>query len=144
MAKRQPLTDREKEEIAHLREDLGWSVAAIARKIGCSHGSVAWALLAMGAEKPGHETKPLPPIPTAPVVAVRNGHVVRRFTVSDDEFILARAAEGLPACRIGKLMTPPRRPNSITARMRTIGRRQAREEARAALLGAAVQTGAIP
>lgn len=121
--KRPPLTRREVERIVELRERR-LSHGAIARLVGCSQGSVSWALLREGVDL--HVMTPLPRVPTEPVIQRRGGHVVRRFTQADDAELAALSAAGLNPCRIAKRMG--RRHNSIIGRMRTLGRREARAE----------------
>lgn len=123
--KRPPLTEAQLERIAELTEDGRYTVARIARMVGCSEGSVGWAQLKLGVDR--HPTKPLPPVPTEPVVARRGEHVVRRYTQAEDAELLRLEAQGLPAYRIGKRLG--RRANSIVGRLRTLARREARAEA---------------
>jgi hypothetical protein len=130
MAKRPNLTKAQVERIVELRTKKRWGVEVIAREIGCSKGSVDWALLREGAEVPGvkHQIRE---IPVDPVIHIRNGRPVRRFTQADDELLLELEAEGLNPVQIGKRFTPVRQPNSITGRLRTLARREARLESMA-------------
>lgn len=130
MGKRPNLTQAQLDQIAELREQRGLSAARIAAIVGCSQGSVSWALLRIGVDI--HTDKPLPPIPAQPTSVQRNGHVVRRFTQADDEVLLKLEAEGLNPGEIGRRMDPPRQPNSIRGRLMTLARREARAEAQQA------------
>lgn len=125
VAKRPPLTEEQLELIADLTEDRRFTASQIARLVGCSEGSVGWAQLKLGVDR--HPTKPLPPVPTEPVVMRRGGHVIRRFTQADDKQLLDLEAKGLNPHRIAKAMG--RRHNSIVGRLRTLARRDARAEA---------------
>ena len=129
MPKRARMTDAELERIAHLTEEVGLNPAQIAADIGCSLGSVTWAQLKIGVD--GRPDKPLPPVPVEPKQAIRNGHIVRRYTQADDNLLLRLEAEGLNPHAIGQRFNPPRRHNSVVGRLRTLARRQARDEARA-------------
>jgi hypothetical protein len=127
--KRPNLTPEQVELICELRGERGWSNQRIAKRIGCSLGSVGWALLREGVERHGDALKPLPPVPLEREVRVRNGHEVVRFNQADDERLLELEAAGLNPCEIGRRMNPPRRPHSVLGRLRTLARRAAREEA---------------
>lgn len=133
MAKRPNLTQAQIERIVELRTKKRWGVEVIAREIGCSKGSVDWALLREGADVPGvkHQIRD---IPIEPVIHMRNGRPVRRYTKADDELLLELEAQGLNPVQIGKRFAPARQPNSITGRLRTLARREARLEAMAEAL----------
>jgi hypothetical protein len=124
--RRPDLTQDELDRIAELRE-RGRSEEAIARTVGCSKGSVSWALLKLGVDI--HADRPLPPVPDTPVTMVRRGHVIRRFTKAEDARLLALEQTGIKTWAIAQAMG--RRNNSIIGRMRTLARRQARQEAQA-------------
>lgn len=126
MERRADLTAEELDRIADLRERR-LTEAAIAAKIGCSLGSVSWALLKLGIDI--NADRPLPPVPTAPVVAQRGDHVVRRFTQAEDEQLLALEADGLSVYAISQRLG--RRNNSVLGRLRTLARREARLETQA-------------
>jgi len=128
MAKRPNLTRAEIDRIVTLRIEKGWSQARIAQSIGCSLGSVSWALLREGAERAGH-TPIVTSIPSEATTYIRNGRPIRRFTEADDKVLLEAEAEGLTPTAIGRRFTPPRLPNTITGRLRTLARREARLEA---------------
>ena len=127
MSKRPNLTKAQVERIVELRTKRRWGVEVIAREIGCSKGSVDWALLREGADIPGanHQIRK---IPDEPVVRMRNGSPVRLFTTADDKLLLELEAEGLNPAEIGRKFSPRRLPNSITGRLRTLARREARLE----------------
>ncbi|WGM45268.1 hypothetical protein KOAAANKH_00129 [Brevundimonas sp. NIBR10] len=128
MPKRPNLTAAELDRIAEMTEVQKLPAWKIARRIGCSLGSVTWAQLRIGADP--RPDRPLPPVPTAPVACVRNGALVRRFTQADDDLLLALEAQGLNYGQIGRSFDPPRQPNSIQGRLMTLSRRAARVEAR--------------
>jgi len=128
MSRRPNLTAAQRDEIAYLREEHGWTIVRIARKIGCSEGSVGWALLAMGVDKPGRVYRPPQPL-LVPVSCLRNGHLVARYTYHDDAQLLALEAQGLNPLQIGKRLEPSRQPNSVLGRLRTLARHAARFEA---------------
>ncbi len=126
MPKRPNLTQAELDVIAELTEERRLSPRKIAMKVGCCEGSVTWAQLRIGADKyPG---KVLPPVPKEPIVAMRGGRPVRRFTQDDDLRLLELEAEGLNYGEIGRRLIPPRQPNSIQGRLMTLSRRAARAE----------------
>ena len=129
MSRRPNLTDAELERLADLTEEQGLTPTQIAAELGCSLGSVTWAQLKIGVD--GRADKPLAPIPTEPKSAIRNGHLVRRYTQSDDALLLRLESQGMNPHAIGKAFQPPRRANSIVGRLRTLARRQAREEMQA-------------
>jgi IS30 family transposase len=126
MARRPNLTREQVELIVELRE-RGWGEGRIATKLGVSEGSVGWALLREGAEAPHTRAKALPPVPLLPIVYKRGAYEVRRFSVLDDKELLALEATGLNACAIAKRIG--RQPNTVTGRLRTLARHQARFEA---------------
>ena len=128
MAKRPNLTPEQVEKIVDLRVNKRRGVEQIAREIGCSKGSVDWALLREGADIPGAKHQ-IRDIPDEPVIHVRNGREVRRYTKTDDRLLLQLEAEGLNPVQIGRRFTPVRQPNSVTGRLRTLARREDRIEA---------------
>lgn len=128
MKKRPNLNREQRDIIADLVENHGWTHARIARHLGCSEGSVAWAILAMGVEKPG-PVRPPKPTPVQRPVCRRGAGWVIGYNIEDDELLLALEAQGLSPVAIGRQMVPRRRPNSITGRLRTLARREARFEA---------------
>lgn len=120
------LSEDELERVAALRE-RGLSYGQIARKIGCSEGSVGWALLKLGIDI--HQDKPLKPVPVSAAPIKRGKHLVRPFTQDEDARLLALEATGMKTHAIARSLG--RRNNSVIGRMRTLARRQAREEAQA-------------
>ena len=110
------------DEACALRE-AGWSCARIARKFGVSPGCISWHCLKLLADPP--KPRPLPPVPTAPVVARRNGHEVRRFTSEEDQRLLDMATAGARKCDMARALD--RKSNSITGRLMTLARREERE-----------------
>jgi hypothetical protein len=123
MARRPDLTPDELERIAELREGRA-SQREIARQIGCSVGSVSWALLKLGIDI--DPDAPLPPVPTEPTQYARGGMVVRRFTEAEDARLLELEASGAKVYHIAKLIG--RQNNSVLGRLRTLARREARAE----------------
>lgn len=126
MEKRAPLTEAETDRIIELRE-AGKTEGFIAREIGCSEGTVSWALLKAGVDI--YADRALPPVPEHPTTCVRGGHLVRRYTQAEDERLLALEATGLNVHRIA--VTLGRRHNSVVGRLRSLARRQARAEVQA-------------
>ena len=116
--------DAQREQMAERRE-AGQSYARIARAFGCSESNVYWICLALGADHPN--AKPLSVEIRGPMVVLRNGHAVRRYTREEDARLLALEAEGNGDSAIGKILG--RRPNSVRARLMTLARREARTEA---------------
>jgi transposase-like protein len=130
MTKRPNLTPEQVERIVELRTVKRLGVEQIAREIGCSKGSVDWALLREGADIPGAKHQ-IREIPDEPVVRIRDGRPVRLYTKADDQLLLKLEAEGLNPAQIGRRFTPARQPNSVTGRLRTLARREDRLEAAA-------------
>ena len=112
------MTDAECDRVAELIEQ-GRTHAEIAALIGKSKGSVSWAVLKTGAVGPRTllrtTTRVLKPYE-------RNGRVVRPFSQSEDDKILELEGQGLPRCKIGRLLG--RNPRSIKGRLYTLARHQ--------------------
>ncbi|MFC5423318.1 hypothetical protein ACFPOB_27635 [Bosea eneae] len=113
------------EKLADLRERRGWSVKRIAEAMGKSPGAIAWQCLRHAIEPPqGTRTRDA----FRPVVAVKRGnHIVRGFTAEEDKIIEQMSLNGATDSEIGRCLG--RKPNSITGRLMTLARRQARAEA---------------
>lgn len=122
--KRSNLSPAEKEQIFDLRE-LGWSLARIARKVGCSEGSVSWHCLQAGIDKPG--AKPIDKTIRGPLVVKRGAFNIRRFTPEEDQQIVALRIQGLTLAEIGRIIG--RRHNSIVGRLATLARHDERRAA---------------
>ena len=114
-------------EAAQLRE-AGLSLAAIGTRLNIHRSAVQYHCLRLGADSPDAACKAPPASP--PMEYSRNGHVVRRFTEEEDARLLRLEAEGLGIKEIARRLS--RRPNSITARLVTLARHEARREARMA------------
>jgi len=82
MGKRSNLTAAELDLIAELTEEAGLSAAQIARRVGCSVGSVTWAQLRIGADR--RPTRALPPVPVERKTVMRGNHVVTSYSAEDD------------------------------------------------------------
>lgn len=121
--RRRDRTDDEIERIVEMREH-GKAFTEIAEALGCSAGSVQYHCLRLGIERPGYLRGPCN---YRSAVVQRGDHVLRRFTASEDEQLLALEAEGLNVAEIGRAIG--RRPNSVHARLMTLARRQERLEA---------------
>lgn len=131
MAKTLPLTKVQHEAIADLRGERGWTIRKIAERLGVSHGAVAYRCLIDGIEKPG--ALPKTPEWAGPMIVMRRGFPVRRFTDDEDLRLLELEAEGLSHAAIGRALG--RRANSIKGRLATLARRDER---------ALASTGATP
>ncbi|PHY20896.1 hypothetical protein CSW59_06710 [Caulobacter sp. BP25] len=112
------------DQMVQMRE-RGRSYAVIARKLGCSIGTVSWHCLRLGAEPP--KPRALKPLADGPQSVSRGDHTVRRFTAEDDAKLLEMEAQGASVSAIAKALD--RRHNSITGRLMTLARHQARTEA---------------
>jgi hypothetical protein len=124
------LTDEQITEALDWRE-AGRSVQWIASRLGVARSTVAWHLLKTATDAPqtaGDRTNAKGP-PPGSVTLRRDGIEVRRFTAEEDAAILAMRQQGLGARRIGNALTPPRPQGSITYRLLTLARREARAEA---------------
>lgn len=124
MGNRSRLTDEQHDRMIHLRERR-WSAARIAAAIGCSEGTVSWYFLIQGVDI--HSDRPLPPIPTEPVVCFRGDYSVRRFTAAEDAELLRLEATGINPHQIALALG--RKRNSVIGRLATLARRDARAEA---------------
>lgn len=119
------LTDAERERIVALREEKGWTYAAIAAELGISCGAVQWVCLRAGADSPVGNPK-LSPVPTRAKRIRRGGHVVRPFTAGEDAQLLDLEARGKGVTEIARILG--RRHNSVAGRLATLARRAARAE----------------
>lgn len=113
------------DRIATMRE-RGCTKQQIAKACGVSVGAVEWHCLSRGIEPPN--PRPLPPVPTQPVVHIRNGRPVRRFTAEEDAKILAMRQAGARPSEIARAL-PGRKPHSVLGRLHTLARHQERAEA---------------
>jgi len=107
------------DRMAELRE-RGLSYARIAELftaegVKVSRDAIEWQCFRLGVVPP----------PGTPYE--RAGQIVRPFTAEEDARLLALEAQGLNASRIARLLG--RRPQSIRARLLTLARRDAMEEA---------------
>ncbi len=123
MTRRPNLTQQQKDFAAGKRE-ASWSIERIARYLDVSPGAVAWHCLAMGADPPN--AKPIDKTIRGPLVYMRNGRPVRRFTAIEDQELLALSLAGKTDHQIAKVMR--RRHNSIRGRLMTLARHEARAE----------------
>jgi hypothetical protein len=120
------LTDQQRELIGPLRES-GLTILEIARRFGCSEGAVKFYCLVNGIDAPKNLVKPLRPIPTKTVCYTRSdGHVIRRFTASEDKRLLELEAEGLSYGAIGRALGRNR--NVVVSRLACLARRDERAE----------------
>jgi IS30 family transposase len=126
VAKRWAITAAQREQIAELRGERGWSFRKIADHLGISYGSAQWLCLREGIEKPG--PPPLVRAWSGPRESTRGNHVVRRFAPDEDVRLLSYEAAGLTVAEIGRRLG--RRPNSVVGRLATLARRQERALAR--------------
>jgi hypothetical protein len=119
-------------EAAELREEHGWKIWKIARRLEISESAVSWHLLRIGADSPKCAVRILPQTAPGPRIHMRGGRIVRRFTPAEDDLLLQKEAEGLGHVAIGNAFKPPRGANTVAARLMTLARHQARWEAAAA------------
>ncbi|WP_368999728.1 hypothetical protein [Pseudophaeobacter sp. C1-32P7] len=104
------------------------SYAAIAERLGMSHGAVYWHCLRLGADSPKSQEH-APPVERGPMIVCRSGHQVRRFTADEDRKLIEMEAAGLTASEMARRLN--RKPNSVTGRLMTLARTEARKEATA-------------
>ena len=123
------LTDEQITQALDWRE-AGRSVQWIASRLKVSRSTVAWHLLKTATDAPQIAAgKPRKGPQPGSVTMRHDGIEVRRFTAEEDAAILAMRQQGLGARRIGNALTPPRPQGSITYRLLTLARREARAEA---------------
>lgn len=120
------LTPESKAEISRLREEEGWTVRQIARRLRVTKGVVAWYCLVEGIEKAGGAVgrSRLKPGQTY----LRGTQTVRCFTVAEDAMIERLALAGMNNCAIGRAMTPPRAPTTVRGRLATLARAAERRQ----------------
>lgn len=111
------------DEAASLRED-GMTYAQIASKLGMSESSVYFHCLRLGADTP--KAQKAYKRPTGPMSFSRGGHLLRRFSESEDRQLLDLEAQGMRICDIARAMD--RKPNSLRGRLMTLARIDEREE----------------
>lgn len=122
MIKRLNLTDDQLDQIAEWRE-AGKTYKWIALRIGCSPGLVRWNCLKLGADDPkGPSRAPS----NQPMITMRGGHVVRRFTEAEDAELLRLAEAGERNSVICRALG--RRNNSVKGRLLTLAMNQSRRE----------------
>jgi DNA-binding CsgD family transcriptional regulator len=119
------LTAEERETIADMRE-AGKTYREIAGVLGCSEGAIEWTCLKNGIEKPGGAGR----TGSSGKTYERRGRMVRAFSADEDARLLSLEANGYTPKEIGDELG--RRPNSVIARLRTLARRDEREQERAA------------
>lgn len=90
-----------------------------------SESGIYWQCMVEGIERP--DCKPLPQTAPGPRIYKRSGQQVRKFTPAEDKEILARIKRKESKASIGRLLGRPH--NSITARLVTLARHDARREA---------------
>jgi len=117
----------EKIEHAVALREQGLTYNAVAARTGMSRGAVLYHCLKLGAESPRDQG------PSreyrGPTIVRRGGHVVKRFTPAEDRQLLALARDGVTPAVIARRLN--RAPHSVTGRLMTLARREAREEANA-------------
>lgn len=120
---RQVITPELGDEIAKRRE-AGETVPAIASELGLNEKTVSGYCTRFAIEPP----KPirLPDTPVKPVEILRNGGVVRLFTVADDRRLMELRETGATFDQIGDALD--RRKSSVISRFATLARREARQE----------------
>ena len=112
-------------EACRLRE-AGMAVPRIARRLGMPDTVVEYHCLRLGADSPNAAAR------QDPVIRVtqyrRNGRVVRRFSEVEDTRLLGLRTQGIGVNEIARQLGRCR--NSVIGRLRTLARREARDEAR--------------
>ena len=104
--------------------DEGHSYTAISQRLEISYGAVYWHCLRLGADSPrAQRSREHAP---GPRVVSRGNHQVRRFTDDEDRRLLAMELDGETVSAIARALG--RKPNSITGRLMTLARREARRE----------------
>ncbi len=91
------LTSDQIDELIELRES-GWSYDRIARRLGVTAGAVHYQCLRHGVVSPNQRLTEVPAEQQLHVT--RTGLVQRRFTIEEDQRLLALEAEGLPLSEI--------------------------------------------
>lgn len=119
---RRNFTDDQLSDIAEMREG-GRTYSVIAAKYDCSPGLVRWHCLKLGADDPKGPSRPASKMP---MVTMRNGRAVRRYTESEDATLLRMRSEGATFKAIG--LELDRRTNSLIGRLLTIGMNEQRRE----------------
>lgn len=127
MTKRK-ITHEERELIASMRE-AGSSYREIGDVVNMNPNVVSWYCLIDGAEPP--KPRALKQVPSKQISVERNGHVVRRFTVEEDQRLLELEAKGLSYAAIGRALG--RRHNSVCGRLATLARHEERKLAMKAM-----------
>lgn len=125
MAHNRRLTEEQLEQMAEWRE-AGQSFEWIGSRLGLSAKAIRWQCLRVGADHPlGHTF----PACKTPMVVMRKGRAVRRFTPEEDALILRRQSEGARNADIARELG--RWPHSILGRSMTLGMNADRAERRA-------------
>jgi hypothetical protein len=123
------LTEQDFDRIAELRENgvmpdgRRATFKLIAAELDVSPSAISWHCLRLGAEPP----TPGRLNPPGPRVMKRGKFEVRRFSPEEDRRLLELDAAGAKRSAIARELR--RRSNSITGRLMTLARLEAREEA---------------
>lgn len=112
------------EAIAEMRES-GMSLGAIAKHFGVSRSVVSWHCLRLGADSPETEARALPPTP-GPMVILRGGREMRRFTPEEDARLRRMAADGVRVSEMARALG--RATSSIHGRLATLARHDERAQ----------------
>lgn len=111
-------------KIVEMREK-GYGLRFIAKELNCSYGGAYWITLREGAEPPKQKLL-MAPVPDIQRVVKRGNMLVKSFTAEEDEKLLELERKKLSRSDIARALK--RQPNSITARLRTLARRDERQE----------------
>lgn len=126
---RQVITPELGDEIAKRRE-AGETVPAIASELGLNEKTVSGYCTRFAIEPPKPIRLPDTPVkpvkPVKPVEILRNGRVVRLFTVADDRRLMELRETGATFDQIGDALD--RRKSSVISKFATLARREARQE----------------
>lgn len=108
--------------MARWREQ-GRSYRWIGARLGYSPGLIRWNCLKVGADTP---KGPQIAASKMPMLTIRNGREVRRFTAEEDARLVRMDMEGATYSAIAKAMGRTR--NSVTGRLMTLAMWDARRE----------------
>lgn len=104
--------------------EAGVPTRKICEKYGVNYETLHWNMIRLGAERPN--AKPLPQRAPGPPEVRRGNYTVRHFTEEEDAIIVQLDRMGIGYAEIAR--RTGRRLNSITNRLMTLARHEARQE----------------